>query len=155
MAVTAKRKGLVHARTPAPTDSTCLLIRQGFSVVVCNLASAIAECLHLHAQAKDRLDTEYPERLPRVPEAVRAKVIRQRERVSNTLSGVTPEQHVAEIESLNAGLRLILKKLVSCGAQSRLDHRCRYGTTSTSDGGPSLWSRPYRRTSRTVRSAWP
>ena len=79
--------------------------------MACNLASAIAECLHLHAQAKDRLDTEYPERLPRVPEAVRAKVIRQRERVSNTLSGVTPEQHVAEIESLNAGLRLILKKL--------------------------------------------
>ena len=39
------------------------------------------------------------------------KIIRQRERVNGTLTGVDPAVHIAQIQCLNAGLRLILKKL--------------------------------------------
>jgi hypothetical protein len=75
------------------------------------LQAAIAECLSLHAQAVEKLGTDQPEMLPKVPPAIRAKIATQRERVNATLSGVAPEVHVAHVESLNAGLRLILKKL--------------------------------------------
>ena len=76
-----------------------------------DLASAIAECLALHAEAVAKLGTDAPEDLPKVPPSVRGKIIRQRERVNATLSGVAPEVHTAHIESLNAGLRLILRQL--------------------------------------------
>jgi hypothetical protein len=76
-----------------------------------SLEAAIAECLALHAEAMDKLGTEYPERLPRVPDALRAKMTRQRDKVSATLESVDPAVHVAQVESLNKGLRLILRKL--------------------------------------------
>jgi hypothetical protein len=76
-----------------------------------DLSVALAECLSLHAEAKAKLGTEYPERLPQVPEGIRAKMARQRDKVSASLSGTRPEDHVAHVESLNAGLRLLLRRL--------------------------------------------
>jgi hypothetical protein len=71
--------------------------------VVPDFAPAIAECLALHAEAMDRLGTDYPERLSRVPVSVKEKMSRQRER-AQTLD-------LDQVQSLNAGLRLILRKL--------------------------------------------
>jgi hypothetical protein len=71
----------------------------------------IAECLSLHAECRDKLGTDLPEQLSKVPASVKDKIVRQRERVNATLTGVDPSVHVAHIQSLNAGLKLILKKL--------------------------------------------
>jgi hypothetical protein len=65
-----------------------------------DLHRAVAECLGLHAELG-----AYPERLPQVPQALRAEIAQQPERVSRTLTGVQPEERVAALESLNASLR--------------------------------------------------
>jgi hypothetical protein len=75
------------------------------------LTEAIAECLSLHAECQAKLGTDLPEELPQIAPAFRDKIIRQRERVNATLTGVSPEVHVQQIQSLNKGLRLILAKL--------------------------------------------
>ena len=75
------------------------------------LAEAITESLSLHAECLDRLGTDLPETLPQIVPALRDKIIRQRKRVNATLTGVDPSVHIKHIESLNAGLKLILNKL--------------------------------------------
>ena len=76
-----------------------------------DLQAAIAECLSLHAQAVAKLDTEYPERLP----GYRRRYAR---RSPGNVTGSATPYRVSLPKStsprsrvLNAGLRLILKKL--------------------------------------------
>jgi hypothetical protein len=75
------------------------------------LATAIAACLSVHAECVEKLGTEFPEQLPAVSSGLRDKIVRQRERVTLSLSGVDPSVHVAHLESLTTGLRLILNRL--------------------------------------------
>jgi hypothetical protein len=75
------------------------------------LPAAIAACLSVHAECVEKLGTEFPEQLPSVSPTLRDKITRQRERVTLSLSGVDPSVHVAHLESLTTGLRLILNRL--------------------------------------------
>ena len=77
-----------------------------------DLVAAIVECLSLHAQAMARLGTERPERDGRISSELRAKIERQRANVSASFD-CDPETHRQHIESLNKGLRLVLRRLVS------------------------------------------
>jgi hypothetical protein len=76
-----------------------------------DLLDAIAECLSLHAQAINRLGTDQPELDPRVEPDFRDRLIRQRANVSMSLKGSDPEQHRRHVESLNSGLRILLRRL--------------------------------------------
>ena len=75
------------------------------------LATVIAECLALHAQAIDRLGTDYPESDPRIDPGLRDKIVRQRAKVSASLSG-DPALHQLHVEALNRGLRIVLRRLI-------------------------------------------
>jgi hypothetical protein len=75
------------------------------------LSQVIAECLSLHAQAVDKLGTDRPELDERIDPELRNKIVRQRTKVSASLE-VDPEQHRAHVESLNKGLRIVLRRLV-------------------------------------------
>jgi hypothetical protein len=70
----------------------------------------IAECLSLYAEALDKLGTDRPELDPRGDPNLRDKIIRQRAKVSSSPEG-DPDQHRLHVESLNKGLRLILRRL--------------------------------------------
>jgi hypothetical protein len=72
--------------------------------------AVIAECLSLHAQAVAKLGTDRPELDPRVDPEFRARIIRQRANVSASLEG-DPELHQRHVESLNRGLRILLRRL--------------------------------------------
>jgi hypothetical protein len=75
------------------------------------LQAAIAECLSLHAQAMDRLGTDRPELDPRIDPDLRDKLIRQRANVIGSLDDQA-EAHLRQVESLNKGLKVILRRLV-------------------------------------------
>jgi hypothetical protein len=75
-----------------------------------DLATVIAECLSVHAEAMDRLGTDRPELDARIPDELRAKLIRQRANVSATLEG-DPEVHRQHVEALTLGLRVVLRRL--------------------------------------------
>jgi hypothetical protein len=74
------------------------------------MPAAIAECLSLHAQAMADLGTDRPELDGRVPVDLREKIIRQRAKVS--ASEGDPDQHRQQVEALNKGLRIVLRRLV-------------------------------------------
>jgi hypothetical protein len=76
-----------------------------------NLTAAIVECLSLHAQAVDKLGTDRPELDYRIDHRLRDKIVRQRAKMSASFEG-NPEQHRAHVESLNKGLRIVLRRLL-------------------------------------------
>ena len=76
-----------------------------------NLQAAIAEYLSVYAEAMAALGTDEPELDPRIDQALRDKIVRQRAKVNATLSGVAPEVHVAHVEALTSGLRVVLRRL--------------------------------------------
>jgi hypothetical protein len=80
------------------------------SGVIGELQTAIAECLSLHAQAMDKLGTDRPELDPRIDETLREKLIRQRANVVSSLDDQA-DLHLRQVESLNKGLRIILRRL--------------------------------------------
>jgi hypothetical protein len=70
--------------------------------------AAIAACLAVHAEAIEVAGSAYPERDPRIPAELRAKVERQRRRVEQTLEHAAHPRHV---ESLTQGVRICLRRL--------------------------------------------
>jgi hypothetical protein len=74
------------------------------------IAEAIAEYLALHTEAMN-LGTDRPELDTQIDPGLREKILRQRDRVNATLTGVAPEVHVAHLKSLNEGLRIALRRL--------------------------------------------
>ena len=79
-----------------------------------DLATAIAECLALHAEALEKFGTENPEENSVLPEELISEMRRARENVSDTLAGGQPEIHAAHVAALNRGLRLVMKRLNPC-----------------------------------------
>jgi hypothetical protein len=75
-----------------------------------DLPAVIAECLGLHAESMHRLGTEQPELNPRVDPGLRDKIVRQRAKVSASFES-TAEDHARHVESLNKGLRIVLRRL--------------------------------------------
>jgi hypothetical protein len=82
-----------------------------------DLAAAIVECLSLHAQAMAKFGTERPEQDGRISSELRAKIEWQRAKVSTSFD-YDPETHRRHIESLNKGLRLILRQLGSAESKA-------------------------------------
>ena len=68
-----------------------------------DLQTTIAECLALHAEAVEKLGTEFPEQLPAIPEELRIKMQQARTNVNATLEGSDPTQHVLHLQALNKG----------------------------------------------------
>jgi hypothetical protein len=79
------------------------------------LATAIAECLALHAEAVERFGTDTPELADTVPALLRDKMQRQRQKVATSLEGNNPAVHARHVEALTKGLRIVMR---------RLDPRC-------------------------------
>jgi hypothetical protein len=77
-----------------------------------DLQAAIAECLALHAEAVDKLGTEFPEQLEGIPDELRLKMRQARANVNATLEGSAPAQHVLHLQALNKGLRFVLRRLL-------------------------------------------
>jgi hypothetical protein len=77
---------------------------------VADLATTIAECLSVHAEAMGRLGTDRPELDGRIPAELRDKLVRQRANVSATMEG-DPEVHRQHVEALILGLRVVLRRL--------------------------------------------
>ena len=75
------------------------------------LQVAIAECLSLHAQAMDKLRTDRPELDPRIEPDLRDKLVRQRGKVIASLDDAE-DLHRCHLESLNKGLKIILRRLM-------------------------------------------
>ena len=76
------------------------------------LAAVIAEMLALHAEAVEKLGTEFPEQHPEIPEELRIKMGQARINVNATLEGSDPTQHVLHLQALNKGLRIVLRRLL-------------------------------------------
>ena len=78
------------------------------------LATAIAECLALHAECVEKFGTETPELHDSIPAELRLKMQQARANVSVTLEGSSVEQHVLHIQTLCRGLWLVMRKLNGC-----------------------------------------
>jgi hypothetical protein len=85
-----------------------------------DLSQTIAECLAAHAEAVDRFGTDRPELADAIPPELRSKMQRQRAKVDATLQGDNVPAHVAHLEALTKGLRLVMRRLEGSRGPSAL-----------------------------------
>jgi hypothetical protein len=96
-----------------------------------DLSQTIARCLQAHAEALERCGTDRPEEASSIPPDLRSKVQRQRAKVDATLQGVNPSVHIAHLEALIKGLRLVMRRLEATDADQAVRSEIRNRKQST------------------------
>jgi hypothetical protein len=96
-----------------------------------HLSQAIAECLQVHAEAVEKFGTDRPEESDNIPSELREKMTRQRAKVDATLQAVDPSAHIAHLEALIKGLRLVMRRLEATDADQAVRSEIRNRKQST------------------------
>ena len=65
----------------------------------------------MHAEALEKFGTDRPEQSDSIPSELRDKMTRQRAKVDATLQGEDVPAHVAHVEALTKGLRVVMRRL--------------------------------------------